>query len=272
MVPNIGQTNQDPAVEVGLARTAASQLAASLPHKSPQQIVEDLLARLQKRRARRERKGANHWEAYCPRYLEKVVSRFQVGEPLRQIVRFIVVNHSSAVEFARRIARDSDLAEEAVSQTYIELLRGRTTVPLFYRALKMNTRNLLARRATELRRAESLDGFLSAAGARRAQSAEESIREGSEEIDFPSHRLEDQDPLDILIARQEQAELSDELEYAIRVVRYPGNRETLKRKWWKKSAIGQLEKRIHGRISRGRGNRKCGDTAPQPPARAVFGG
>ena len=66
------------------------------------------------------------------------------------------------------------------------------------------------------------------------------------DIDFPSSHLEDQDPLDILIARQEQRETNDELDYGIRVVRCKGNHSVRQRKWWKNSASAQLERQLRG--------------------------
>ena len=238
--------------EAQLAEEAAAVLAAGLPGKPVSEIVEDLLARLKKKRENQQRRGLNHWESYCPGYLDKLVKRFHAGAPLRQIVRFIALNHADAVEYANRIAMDIDLAETAVGDTYIELLKGRTSIALFYHALKMNARNLLERRATEARRCESLDGLASAGMLERSLSA----ADGLERFDFPSSRLEDQDPLDILLARQEQSELHDELEYAVGAVRRKGNRWVLETDWWKNSAIGQLEKRQRVANSVGPRNRR----------------
>ncbi len=240
------QTQQDPASagrEVVLARSAAAQLAAGLPYKSPQEIVEDLLQRLGNKRTMRDRKGLNHWEQYCPQYLERLVARHKVGEPLRQVVRFIIVNHSSAVEFGTRITCDADMAQTAVSRTYIELLKGGTTITLFYHALKMNARNLLRGRKRELKRYESLDGLVSSARADHALATDSDTSEALEGINFPSPRMEDQDPMEILLARQDQRELADEMDYALRVVRCEGNRWITKKDWWKNSTIGQWEKR-----------------------------
>ncbi len=230
--------------EAVLAQEAASKLAASLPHKPASEVVEDLLARLARRRRLRDASGLNHWESYCPSYLEKLVRRFQTGDPLRQIIRFIVVNHASAVEFATRITCDADLAESAVSRTYIELLKGGTTITLFYHALKMNARNLLEARARELKRFEPLEGLTSAATPMPAP--DEPGSETPEAADFSSPRLEDQDPMDILIARQEQRERIDELDYALRAVRCRGSRWIRQQKWWRESTLCALEKRLAG--------------------------
>lgn len=247
MAPNLCQTNRTADQwEVRLVEAAAARLTASLPKKSTREIVEDLLSRLRKKRERRESTGGNHWESYCPSYLERLVTKFRVGDPLRQVVRFIVVNHDSAVEFASRITRDAYLAETAVSQTYIELLKGQTTVTLFYHSLKMNARDLLRRRATERQRNDSLDTMVSAARATRALASEPVDPDAAEEIDFPSTRLEDQDPLEILLAKEEHRETNDEIEYAVRNVRCRGNRWILQTEWWKESGLATLAKRQRG--------------------------
>lgn len=223
MAPEITQVRKEVVADswaVSPAKQAAAEIARNLPEKSTEQIVNALLARLRKKRKK--------------------------GDCLRQIKRFIIVNHGSAVEFARRITRDLSLAEAAVSDTYLELLNGRTTVSLFYRALKMNARDLLEKRAAELRSSESLEGLISSAMTQKALSTDETQPQSLDEMDFPSPRLEDRDPLDILIARKEQGEYSDELEYAIRNVRCRGNRWILQTKWWKKSALAEWEKRQLG--------------------------
>jgi len=245
--------------EVALAASAAAQLAAALPNKSPQEIVEDLLHRLGHRRTLRDRKGLNHWAEYCPRYLDRLVARHRTGDFLREAVRFIIVNHDSAVEFATRITCDADMAETAVSQTYVELLKRRTKVKFFYHALKMNARDLLQARGREMQRFDSLDGLLSAAARRQNLSAAETQSDYSEAIDFTSTRLDDQDPLDVLIARQERQERSDELERAIRDVRRTrDNRRILDADWWKESALSEWEKSDWERRQGGK-TRGCGE-------------
>lgn len=245
MAPSITQESSTVGtkLEASIAAEAAEKLASSLPDKPIPQIVEDLLTRLRQKRELREKRGLNHWESFCPNYLEKLVTRFRVGDPLRQIVRFIVVNHSSAVEFATRITCDGDMAETAASRTYIELLKGRTTVGLFYRALKMNARNLLRGRARELKRLESLDGLLAAPAARQKLSSDEQSFDYSEAIDFSSMRLEDRDPADVLIARAELQDYSDEIGRAIREVRRTrDNRRILDADWWQESALCAWER------------------------------
>jgi hypothetical protein len=61
--------------------------------------------------------------------------------------------------------------------------------------------------------------------------------------DFASSRLDDQDPLNVLIAKAERQERSDELERAIRDVRR--TRDNLRIRdadWWIESALSEWEK------------------------------
>jgi hypothetical protein len=137
---------------------------------------------------------------------------------LRQIVRFFVLNHSSAVEFANRITCDRYLAETVVSQTYIELLQGRTTIALFYHALKMNARDALRLQQIERGRFESLDHMVAEDSSRKS-AGYDSLGE-SERADFQSHRWDDQDPIDVLIQREDRAELDQMVQTTLKDPRW----------------------------------------------------
>jgi len=251
--------------DVRLAEKAAESL--KLPGKTPKQIVNDLLGRLKRLKHRRDLRGLNHWSSYSNVYVRELVERHEVRRQMR-IADFIATRHTEVLARALTITRNRENAERVVARTYLEWVQGRTEEKFLHRALKMNARDLLGKRATELRRYESMDGLASAPGTvRLSTSAALEFQEG---IDFTSQRLEDQDPLDILIARDEQREFNDEMEYALRVVRCRGNREVLKRKWWQESAIGEWEKKQHG-LLRG-GNKKRMKSLPATAAQALFGG
>jgi len=242
MAPNVGQSVQDVA-----GNEVAAWLAENLPQNSPKSIVDGVLGRLQRKKTQRESKGLNHWEEYGPKYLQRLLRR---SEPIRRAHRltaFIASNHGEAVEFARRITGNLALAEEAVSRTYLEFLSGRTDEARFYHALKMNARNLLESRDRGHRRSESLESLTASVSARRFLSGDDTPAT----VDFPSSRLEDQDPLDILIEREEQRERNDELEHALRVVNCRGNRWILRRKWWQESALRGLANETPGTDFRG---------------------
>lgn len=168
-----------------------------------------------------------------------------LAERRGKVTAYLAANIEGLRQLAWRVTRDAGLAEQAVAQTALELWAGRTREAVCYRALKMNARNLLEKRATNRRREESLEACVSEPSA-KSNGADEYSTDAGEAVDFPSPRLEDQDPLDILIARQEQAETNDELEYAVRNVRRRGNRWILQTEWWKGSALSALAKGLGG--------------------------
>jgi hypothetical protein len=191
-------------IEAVLAEKSAAVLATSQPQKAREQIVNDLLERLRKEKSRRELKGINHWDQYAPQFLERLVERLSARHR-SAVSRFIRDNHEAALELAWRITRNWDLAERAVAQTYVELWEGKTGVQHFFRALKMNARDLLDRRNVRQSHFDSLDGLLAHRRPAVAASGEE-CEDESDAMDFASQRPDDQDPLDILI-RQEEAGL-----------------------------------------------------------------
>jgi len=241
MTPNIAvHSSQD----TNLARKAAVSFARNQPHESPEKIVNELLERLKKVKRRRKLKGLNHWEEFAPRHLERIARR-QDAKGLREIAVFMATRDDEALRFAYRITQDWSLAQSALDQTYNELLAGRTWVKVVFHALKLNARNVLDLRMTERRRFRSLDTVPARSVADRYGVSEESSDE-LELQDFTSHRRDDQDPLEILLAREEPGEVNDELEYAVRNVRCRGNRSILKAKWWMGSGLAELERHLRG--------------------------
>ena len=142
-------------MDVTLAQKAAAFLGSALPQKSHEQIVNELLDRLQREKHDRESKGLNHWEEYAPQYLKKLVVRHRRAS----VAAFIAAEHDKAFDFVLRITREPDAAEAALGRTYVELLEGKTSEKFFYRALKLNARNEMRKRRLQHRRFESLDGL-----------------------------------------------------------------------------------------------------------------
>jgi len=206
MTPNIAvHSSQD----TNLARIAAVSFARNQPHERPEKVVNDLLERLRKVKRRRELKGLNHWEEFAPRYLERMLRRQNV-ELLKKNVKFMATSQDEALRSAHRITQDWSLAQSAVDQTYNELMAGRTRLKVFFHALKLNARDVLALRTTERGRFRSLDTLPVRSAGDRSGVSEDSSDE-LELQDFTSHRRDDQDPLEILLAREEQGEANDEL-------------------------------------------------------------
>lgn len=123
-----------PAWETKLARKAAKSLKQ--PHKPAGQIVEDLLARLQSLRRKRELKGLNHWEEFAPAYLQKVLVRHEYLRR-RAVEEFFRTERVHAVARAEAILGDRGDAEDAVSAAFLKLLAGKTGPAHFYRVLSL---------------------------------------------------------------------------------------------------------------------------------------
>src|SRR5262249_38040551 len=96
-------------------------------------------------------------------------------------------------------------AQDAVSNTFVELLEGKTTTARFFRALKNNARDIRRRTRSEARRHEPIERVFDPhhfAGEDRMAGGD------SEEFSLEpmSIRPEDQDPLEQLICREAEAE------------------------------------------------------------------
>lgn len=118
--------------EAGLVRKAAASLVQ--PHKSSKQVVEDLLARLQNIRRRRDLRGLNHWDEFAPTYLQRMLVRHEALRR-RAVEEFFRTERVHALARAEAILGDRSDAEDAVSDAYIKLLTGKTGPSHFYRLL-----------------------------------------------------------------------------------------------------------------------------------------
>lgn len=223
MESNVGGQSQGQAVEARLIRAAIVQLPALEPDQAPRSIVETLLGRI-----RPPRRAAR-----------------------RPLMDFMAANYRAALRFAEEVTQDEELAEDSVSQTFLELLTGRTTTRQFYRALKMNARDVLEKRATERRRTESLEGTVLV-----GRSPHHEVVGDNDPLDFSSPHPDDQDPLEILLGQEEGRQTSDELEYAVRVVGCRKNRWIKRKEWWKSAGLAELEAGRVAPISGGLPNSK----------------
>jgi len=157
------------------ARRAAESVIQ--PHKTPEQIANDLLERLRKAKRRRELRGLN--QSFFQAERERAVSR------------------------ATAMLGNREDAEELVAETFLELAEGRTAPGHFYRALWANLLNRWEKTQKQAASFVSIEKVvMSAAGPGAADSEAAGAPDAVE--DFASTRLEDQDPLDIMIAREER--------------------------------------------------------------------
>jgi DNA-directed RNA polymerase specialized sigma24 family protein len=207
-----------------LARRAATSFVR--PQKNSEQIAEDLLRRLVKTKLRRESRGLNHWEEFAPAYLQKVLARHE-SRRRAGIESFFRIERDKAIARATAMLGDREDAEEIVGETFLELMEGRTAVGHFYRALWANLVNRWEKVQKESSSFVSIEKVVMSAGA--SGSAEAGSEGGGDAVeDFSSFRPDDQDPLDILIAREERAESRRMVQDAMRDPRW----RYIKRRDW----------------------------------------
>jgi DNA-directed RNA polymerase specialized sigma24 family protein len=196
--------------DAALARRAAKSLLQ--PHKSPKEIVEDLLDRLGSVKHRRELRGLNHWEAFAPDYLQKVLNRHEALR-LRAIGEFIRVEHDRAHAWAQRMLGNRWDAEDAVAQANVLMLKGKTGPSIFYRKLWQVCMDMIRARKT----------------AAKLFSRERTATPWSEEQSSPEaacSSIFDGDPFEILL--REEA-----IKEGIREVQTDWQyRQTLEYQWW----------------------------------------
>lgn len=145
-----------------------------------------------------------------------------------EVERFFRTDHKTLEARAGAIIGNRADAEDAASQTYLEMLREKTGPKHGYRALRANALDLRRRNNREVRRVESIERCVSPA----SQSLEESSW-GSEGVngavfDPLSDKMDDRDPLDILIARENDRDHRAEVRKAMR---HPGWRFAKRNKW-----------------------------------------
>ena len=188
--------------DLQLARRAAVLIGSLRPRMKPEHAVADLLEHLQREKQQREAHGLNHWDTHAPRFLGTLVrqARAEKQKRYQEAEAFYKAKRREALRFARVIVGDPAGAEAVTAETYRELLEGGTTSSTFFSALVGNARNYLEGQA---RRNETFQPF-EAAGEVESDDLARFVHEPV------SHHLEDQDPLEILIAR-EDAQERDEL-------------------------------------------------------------
>lgn len=195
--------------DVQLVRRAAALIGSLEPRSKPELVVTELLAQLACEKVSRESRGLNHWDVHAPKFLGAAVRRSRLERRRRhqEAEAFYKAKRREALRFARVIVGDSPAAEAVTAETYRELLEGGTTSSLFFSALVGNARNYLEGQA---KRNETFQPF-EASG---ESAGDDVVRFSHEPV---SHHFEDQDPLEILIAREDQEERDRQIEAARRI-------------------------------------------------------
>lgn len=211
--------------ETKQARTVVRRLARGLSLQTRRTLLDELLRRLGRERTRRQDQKLNHWEVYATARIPEL-AREILKERRERIGSHIRLNRRTMETIAWRITRDESLADNAISRTCESLWTGKTKPEFSNRALKMDARNELARRHRERNRYESLD--IQAAQPASSFDLFEDSESQSEPQDFPSSRAEDQDPLHVLIEREEQPGFDQEVQKAFRDPKW---RDVKRRDW-----------------------------------------
>ena len=196
--------------DLELARSAAASLRQ--PHKTPKQIVEDLLDRLSKIKLRRELRGLNHWEEFAPTYLQRMLVRHEVLRQ-RAVEEFFRTERTKAIARAESKLGDRSEAEDAVAEAFLKLLSGKTGPGHFNRVLRL----------------VCVDRIRARMSAAKVFSRQRDLLAHDEDggaYEAACTRLADGDPLDFLIREEEIREGIQEIKTDWR------HRQTREYQWW----------------------------------------
>ncbi len=224
--------------ELELAREAIFGLTEGFTNKLRQELFCELLKRLATEKEQRAARNLNHWNEHAKERIPHIAEKL-LAERADRITTHLKAAVGQWYALARRITRNAVLADIAVEKTAWEIWQGKTEEDVSSRALLMNARDILKVHGRESRRLNSLDGLVAAAHVR------------GQTLDFQSHRSDDQDPLEILIARDAQRETDDELTYAIDNVHRQGNKGIRRSEWWEQSGLSELERQVRRTEFRG---------------------
>ncbi len=190
--------------EVELAHRAAALLVRLKPCLDPEKVVHEFLRQQRVEKLARESRNLNHWSEHAPKFLALIVRQARLDRLRRyqEAEAFYKARHREIVRFARAVVGDSDAAEIVASDTYRELLEGSISLGGFFAAVVANGRNYLARQSYRRDKFMPLEEAFSPNCIGSDLAGDEGEAPSFEPM---SHRQEDQDPLEILIAREEEA-------------------------------------------------------------------
>lgn len=190
--------------DVELSHRAAALLVRLKPCLDSEKVVHELRSQQRVEKLSREFRGLNHWEEHSPKFLAQIVRKARLDRLRRyqEAESFYKARHREIVRFARVIIGDSVAAEIVASDTYRELLEGGATIPGFFTALICNARDYMEGESYRRNKFTPVDeAFSPSFGSADMVGGEGEIAS----FEPLSRRLEDQDPLEILIAREDEA-------------------------------------------------------------------
>lgn len=187
-----------------LIRRAAALLVQIQPHKKSKKVVCELRAQLSQEQLDRESRNLNHWDAHAPQFLAGIVRQARLARlhRYRDTEAFRKNKHTQLMRVAQLIVGDCAAAEIVTAETYRELLTGIATIAGAFTAQICNARNYLEADAYRTGKLVPLQE----AFARSYEGAEAADDEDGLVVEPLSGRLADGDPLDILVAREEEEE------------------------------------------------------------------
>lgn len=190
--------------ERALAEGAVSRLNGSFAAPDKPQVVEDLLARLQQERTSRDPAGNHFRPEHARQVVEDLLAEVLAqSKRRRELDAFFRSVHDKAVAIARKALDREDEAQDAVAATYAKVLAGKTQPRHFFRALKQTIIDRLRSRGRE----QAL--FTQPKEVTPKPLSLSEVAWGPDGVDTitndpASARLDDQDPLDLLVMREEQ--------------------------------------------------------------------
>ncbi len=148
---------------------------------------------------------------------------------------FFLAEHETAVARAAIILGSRVDAEDATSETFRELLEGRTDRHHFYRALRSNAIDLRRKLARERCRQASLEGLAPSAPSDFESAAWGMEDEPAAPKEFDSRRSDELDPADILLVSESDSHHRKAVRTAMRHPRW----RYIKRRKWARPLLGR---------------------------------
>lgn len=185
--------------EVELARSAGSRLTETIPHKTSQELAEELLQRLLEERSSRELQNLNHWPQYAPGYLNTLVRGLANKEAWRRrkVAAFFETNYERARAYASRFLSVPEDIDEMVGAAFELLQDGRVDFENFYPKIRDLCVDRLRRMEVERDLFVSLDALID-----DNRSAEEGLDDDLPGLAAPTPKYWEQEPLSQLMDRR----------------------------------------------------------------------
>lgn len=242
MAPEIAYAAQEATAgrwEVQLAQSAVSQLNGHVPPQLKPDVVKALVGRLREEKASRSITGGA-WEDHARESVQRLLAEIlENAKKKAEITAFFRENNGKALAYAESILGNLAAAQDAVSQTYIEVLEGKASIAHFFRALKCNVRDMKRRLTREAERFEPTEKVFDP----HHLPGEDGMSGGTSDefsIEPASTHPEDQDPLEQLIRAEERKDQDQLIGEALNKARTERSLWWIRqKKWGRELGIGR---------------------------------